>query len=682
MAIRRTRPIGAQTRHAMGIPEGYAAQMLKKDEAEREERNSLAAEIAAQEAQLIARAKEAEEINGTEYPAEAEEIKADLPVTSSTVLDATRILNEYKADKQHFDRHVIEDEQWWRQRHWDLLNAKDGETSSDTERGEIDPKSAWLLHNVSNKLADFIDNIPTFAVLPREQGDENTAKMLSAVLPVIFERNDFEEKYDRACEDKCKHGTGVYGVFFDGTLRGGMGDIVITDVDVLRLFWQGGVKDIQDSENVFYVIEITRRAAMEAYPEHAERLQSASVSGTVDEYIDDDSTNKADMCEVVEWYYRKDGKLHYVKYIGDIVLSSTENEPEKYPNGIYAHGMYPFFFDPYFRIKNSPAGFGLIDIGKSDQEQIDRLSRALLGNVLGSSRQKTFIGDSAGVNEEDLADPKKNIIKFSGRLDDSNYRTEQPNANADMYMNVISQKVTQLKETSGNSDVASGGVPTGITAASAIAALQEQAGKTSRMSIKGTYRVFVRIAKCVIELIREFYDMPRIFRIIGDNGQTEYIHFSNADMKATNVQRLDGTTVDIDPEYDIIVSAQKATAYSALAQNELTLQFYNAGFFEPSRADQALMALEMMDFRGKEKIMDGIRKNGTMYQMLATLSERLAAAERMLGIKAFAPQMSGGVSSPGGSAEMPEANASGVVSEEPTNVKRARAQSAATTAPR
>ena len=673
-----TEVMGSIAKRARGIPDGYGLEMLRKNEAERDERSALSEEIEKREAELIARADEIENNEGNRNERES---NADLPVTEETVLDANRILEEYKAEKKHFDLHITEDEQWWRQRHWAIINAKDGEHSSDSERGEIDAKSAWLLHNVTNKHADFMDSVPTFAVLPREQSDERAAKTLSTVLPVVFERNDFEEKYSRACLAKCKHGTGAYGVFWDGSQRGGMGEIVITDVDVLRLFWQGGVKDIQDSENLFYVIEITRRAAMDRYPKFADRLQAANLSGSVEEYIDDDSRNKADLCEVVEWYYRKNGILHYVKYIGSVVLFATENEPENYPNGIYAHGMYPFFVDPYFEIQNCPGGFGLIDIGKSDQEQIDRLSRALIGNVLGSSRQKTFLGDSAGINEDDLSDPKKEIIKFSGSLDDRNFRVEQPNSNADVYMSVISQKVTQMKETAGNSDVVSGNVPSGVTASSAIAALQEQAGKTSRMAIKSTYRVFTRIARCVIELIREFYSAPRVFRIIGENGQAEYVNFSNADMGANSVQRLDGSIVNIDPEYDIIVSAQKASPYSSMAQNELTLQFYNAGFFEPARADQALMALEMMDFRGKEKIMNGIRQNGTMYQMLETLSERLAAAERMLGIQQKAQGNASGAI-PAARADMPEQNASGTINNESAITKNARERSAATTAPR
>ena len=322
----------------------------------------------------------------------------------------------------------------------------------------------------------------------------------------------------------------------------------------------------------------------------------------------------------------------------------------------------------------------MIDTEKSEQEQIDRSARAMMKNVLGSSRQKTFISDDAGVNEEDLTDPSVEIVKFSGLLREDTFRTVQTNANASMYMSVISQKVAQMKETSGNQDVNSGNAPAGITAASAIAALQEQAGKTSRAKIQDTYRVFVRMVKCIIELIREFYTLPRTFRITGKNGKNEYVSFSNKNMPSRRVALPNGKELDFYPEYDVIVTAQKATAYSAMAQNELALEFYKGGFFEPQRADQALSALEMMDFRGKEKMRSIISRNGTMYQQLIELSKRLSKAEAALGLGSAPQAVPAGARSK--NVDMPEQNHEGVVQSESNITRKARERAAEVTQPR
>ena len=83
------------------------------------------------------------------------------------------------------------------------------------------------------------------------------------------------------------------------------------------------------------------------------------------------------------------------------------------------------------------------------------------------------------------------------------------------------------------------------------------------------------------------------------------------------------------PVFDIEVSAQKSSEYTRLSQNELALQFYQLGFFDPARTDQALATLDMMDFDGKDEISQKIAQNGTLQQELAKWQEMaLELAER------------------------------------------------------
>lgn len=62
-------------------------------------------------------------------------------------------------------------------------------------RKRIEPRSAWLFNALANKHADIMDNFPEANVLPREKNDERAAKALSEIIPVILERNEFEETY-------------------------------------------------------------------------------------------------------------------------------------------------------------------------------------------------------------------------------------------------------------------------------------------------------------------------------------------------------------------------------------------------------------------------------------------------------------------------------------------------------
>ena len=180
-----------------------------------------------------------------------------------------------------------------------------------------------------------------------------------------------------------------------------------------------------------------------------------------------------------------------------------------------------------------------------------------------------------------------------------------------MYLGILNGKIDELKETSGNRDFSQGGVSSGVTAASAIAALQEAGSKLTRDMVKGGYRAFADLNKLAVELVRQFYDEPRFFRILGSNGNEEFIAYDNTEIRVRNQGVEFGVEIgNRKPIFDIKVSAEKASPFSKISQNELALQLYNSGFFNPEMRTQALIAIGMMDFEGKENVISRISGGG------------------------------------------------------------------------
>jgi hypothetical protein len=167
------------------------------------------------------------------------------------IAEATETLKEYKAGKANLEKRIVEDELWWEQRHWEVIRR-------DKKSNAPEPTSGWLFNAILNKHADAMDNYPEPIVLPREAEDEQSAKTLSSVLPVLLEYNDYEQTYSDNWWDKLKHGTAVYSVLWDNNKENGLGDIDIKEVDLLKLFWEPGVTDIQKSANLFIVDLIDR----------------------------------------------------------------------------------------------------------------------------------------------------------------------------------------------------------------------------------------------------------------------------------------------------------------------------------------------------------------------------------------------------------------------------------------
>ena len=571
---------------------------------------------------------------------------AEEVIGTEEVAKAAQLLQQYKSGKAALDTRIVDNELWFRMRHWKNYKNKMMEDKPT-------PASGWLFNSIANKHADAMDNYPEPNVLPRAADDEKTAKVLSKVLPVVLEQADYEQAYSDTWWRKLKQGTGVKGIFWDPTKRSGIGDIAIKSMDILMLYWEPGVMDIQESPNLFSLSLEDNDQLKAKWPQMDGHTGSTL---EVAKYIHDENISTADKSVVVDWYYKKarpEGQplLHYCKFCNGVVLYASENDPQYADRGFYDHGQYPFVFDPLFMEEDSPAGFGYIDVMKDTQTAIDEMNHAMDENIKLAAKPRFLLSDAAGVNEEELADWSKDIVHVAGGIRDG---ILSPLQTAGLQGNCISYRdarVSELKEISGNRDVSQGGTTSGLTAASAIAALQEAGSKLSRDMLKSAYRAFAKECYLIIELMRQFYDEERVYRITGPTGQTEFVPFSGQALRPQP-----GGLVELgahEPVFDITVSAAKKSTFNRLSQNETAKECYQLGFFAPANADAALAALDMMDFEGIEKVRERVQQNGTLYQQLQQAMEQV---QKMAGLL---DQMTGSNMSAAAGAAAQAAGASG-----------------------
>lgn len=546
---------------------------------------------------------------------------------------ATEILQKYQEGKANLENKIINDEQYWKMRQWDR-NYNKGD--------DYKPATAWLWSCIQSRYSDAMDSYPTCNFLARQQDDKEEAKKLSAIVPVILEQNRYEETYSDIVWYMLKHGGCIQGVFWDKSKHNGLGDIEIKKIDYLNLFWEPGITNLQDSENLFCTELVSKKALEELYPQTRGKLNSETI--TLKKYVYDDKVDTDDKAVVVDWYYHayKNGKktLQYVKYVEDVLLYATENDVQedkdtsvdpitKIPvvtnrqesiadRGLYDHGQYPFVCQSLFPIEGSLCGYGLTDIGKDCQMQIDVMNKAITENTVVNSAPRYFTREGSGINEAEFLDTNKPLVHLAGNIDDNLQPIQAQQLNG-IYAQILEHKIEELKYITSNQDVGNGQAPSGVTAASAIAALQETQGKNARSSNKSFHRAYRDMVYQVVELIRQFYDLPRMFRIapdVMDNAQEEYISYDNSGIVA-QPQMVMGQNVGYrTPEFDIEVTSEKASPYKKMEQNELALAFYGQGFFNPKMTDQALACLQMMDFSHKEDVMMRIRQNGTIYEMM------------------------------------------------------------------
>jgi hypothetical protein len=607
------------------------------------------------------------------------------PIDDMACEKAMEDCQKYQDGKRVLETRIIENQQWWRQRQWDLNT--DGSVSS-INANDPRPVSAWMLNSLANKHADIMDNYPTTAVLPREQSDEEDAMMLSKIIPVIMERSRFKKTYSTNAWYKIKYGTSVYMTGWDSCAENGLGDIKIENVDLLNIFWEPGITDIQDSRNVFTVTLVDNEVLKEQYPFLADSVGQGDF--TLSKYVQDDNVDDTEKTAVFDWYYkRRIGSrevLHYAKFAAGHLIFASENVAQYAERGYYDHGKYPFEFDVMFPIDGQLCGFGYIDIMKDPQMYIDKLNQIVMKNAQICGKVRYFVNDQSGLNEEEFTDLSKDIVHVTRTMDNTKLQQIQVNSLQGFIVNHQQARIDELKETSGNRDFSQGSTAAGVTAASAIAALQEAGSKLSRDMIQESYQCYESIAYTVLELIRQFYDEPRCFRIlmppkqlqmqeqmqdpnaVPQQGQpmqqmppqmdgqpqqmpgepqqppqqdAQYVAYDNTHIKDWNKEDMSRRAIGMRPIlgddetrrvpiFDIEISAQKQNPFNQLSQNETAKELYNLGFFNPQQADQSLIALDMMQFEGKEKVVQKISQNQQLMQQMQQLQQQNAQMAQIL----------------------------------------------------
>ncbi len=609
--------------------------------------------------------------------------KDQVMIEEKDVHRAEGILEKYRQGKKNLERQIVENEQWWKLQHWELIKNKDD--------GSPKPTSAWLFNSIHNKHADMMDNIPEPVVLPRERSDEENAKVLSEVLPVVFKYNGFEKSYSENSWEKLKHGTAVYGVFWDSTKENGLGDVSIPVIDLLKIYWEPGVTDIQKSRNLFIIELVDSDLLDQQYPEHAGKFKGNSVD--VAHYKYDEDIDTSDKTVVVDWYYKvaaPGGRqaLHYVKFAGGRVLYASQNDPAYRDRGYYDHGLYPVVFDVLFPEKGMPTGFGFVSICKNPQMYVDKLWANIMETSLINTKRRFFADKGLGINKQQFLDMKETLIEVEGPVTNETLREWESRDLPGIYPNILQMRVDEMKETSGNRDVNSGGTGGGVTAASAIAALQESGNKGSRDLISASYRSFVEVSSLVIELMRQFYTEARSFRITNkpmmpegqgmDPGmpggqpmagamprqgipgggapmpqgpEYQFVEFDGRSIaeKQAGVG-MGGEPLFCKPIFDLEIKAQKKSPWSVMSQNELVKELLAMGAFNPERAQEMLIAIDLMEFEGKEKVEDYVKQGQTLLNMLQQAQGQIMQYEQILaqlGILPGMPSAQGGA--PGGS---------------------------------
>lgn len=471
---------------------------------------------------------------------------------------------------------------------------------NDPAAGEHEPQLPVILATIQNKIADQMDNMPEAVLTPESPQMQQYAEDATDMVRWVFERNDIDIMYQQLTEDFYVVGCAVMQLHWDEDMDGGQGGIRIMRVPIDGMVWDPTAKNIQSCRAIFKTAFHPRGWYEEHYPEAGRYVQPDSYRDPRRETL----TRDTDVMMLECWWREYDAaaeqyRVHVSHMAGRVLLYDSRDD---FPEGVYAHGEYPFAMCTYREAVSSLRGRSCVEDYVELNRYANRNAKYIDWATRFAARPKLILGQGLELRDEsEITDAGKQIVHVDGMVTNNNL-TWMPSPTVPQLAYQMQQwYIDTLKQESGQNQFARGEGGMGVTAASAIQSLQEAGAKSSRMESQRLSGMYRQAVEQVLWLISQFFDPPRIIMITG-NAQSPY-----AARALIAGRRQVSESEDMHPAYRVNLQIRRRNPLRVEAENQLILKLY-----EMSAAAGAPIpiesVLELLQVDGKERILPRIRE--------------------------------------------------------------------------
>ena len=515
--------------------------------------------------------------------------------------------NAYESEWTRLERN----DRFYLGQHWEDMQSEDADLAK--------PMTPVINSTVENMKADLADNFPQAIIQPEAPEDQEVADIVGALIRQNHDAMNYRKEYMNTVHDILVGGYGVQESGYDATANRNMGAGFIRYVNNHNILFDPQVTDLQLGRGVFKIMPQTIEYLNSRYPEHAGQFTTDTFNLKEDNELTYDQAKSILMIEFwfKEWVEEGDQghwAVHMAQMAGRRLLADSRDER---PDGYFSVGEYPFVITTLFRRKNSCLGYGIPDLFGDIQKYSDKLDQIVLKNAALAAHNKLLNTISSGFDTADLRDWSKDVHEGT----QLNGLTWFPTPPLPQYIITESAAMRQtLKEESGANDFSRGNTASGVTAASAIAALQEMSSKRTRMIAMSLWDDYKTAVRYEIEFEREFNVLPREV-LLTVNGQQVTATFESAIM-----ERQSALGNDVPIEFMISIKVERENRFTTTAHNELVLQMVQMGVLQPAQA------LELMVFEGKEQMLSRLVQQGPSPEEIAMMQaqEQQAALDQQI----------------------------------------------------
>ena len=515
--------------------------------------------------------------------------------------------------------------------HAEMQRARQMRQLRQDEKSGTAPASNTLNSCIDNVIADQIDNMPEAKLVPEREETANSAEEMSDIVAYALYHAEWPDVYQQLMEDAAVTGTGVAQTFWDEDLEDGEGMVNVLAWHPEDFYPDPMYENIQDGRGCFKVTRTTVAWVCEHYP-HAAGYVKGDDSARPEDRADPtfEAPEGDEPTTLIEfWYKRYDAqkrrcRVHMAQLAGQALLYSTElgfggAGKSEYREGVYAHGQYPFVLFRYRKVFRRPFGTGLVHDYRETQNAIDRYAKYIDDNARESSVQRHFVRSGSGVNAEDVADYSKTVIEWDGADIREVLQTVQAAPLNNQVYQIMNYHVDTMKQDCGQNQFTRGEGGLGVTAATAIQALQEAGGKITRWHTEQFKSAFRDLVVQIMWLMSEYLTPERRLMIVGGWDST-----GNMEKKLVSLSApaAEGDAMKR-PAYSVRVQVQRNNPLQIQADNEFLQQVAQvcAQYGQPLPPETVIRLME--GYRTKSSVLRAVEENSQVKAYIAQLEAQL-----------------------------------------------------------
>lgn len=444
------------------------------------------------------------------------------------------------------------------------------------------------------------DNNPKFIALPRTELGKEISRKIQLALDYEWDREQVSTKLTKSILTSLQTGTSIVYLPWDKTDNKGKGNVKWINVNPLSIYPDPMATSFDDAEYVIYATYKNVNTVKSLFPQFASKITGADVD--IPEIVNMLPAQPVHNQVLILEMWCKD--YTYVDVEEEIDGVKTIKKKRRFPNGRvltvaprfglilsdksnpYRDGKFPFIAIKDYDIPFEFWGKGEVEQLLSPQKTMNELNNAIIDNAKHTANTIWIVDKNSGI-------PYGGLMNRPGLVVRKNPGSEVQRPQPPSIPSYVQQKLEEMKYDmqliAGVNEVTMGMSSGGVTAATAIMALQEAGQARIRLKVRLMEQALSQVASMWYSRMQQFWTDDREIRIADVNGKVDYQSVSKK---------------DLEEDFDIVITAGSTMPVNKNNMLDMMIRLSQTPMEDglPSVDREALM--EYVPISGKQEMLE------------------------------------------------------------------------------